>query len=85
MKPTLAGSRCIPTARRRDSFPGSASLFASCSTLILLTWSVAAVALEGAPVDVKQDRDDRVHRLRHGSSRGVLFRCLDVREGGGSR
>ena len=50
MKPTLAGSRCIPTARRRDSYRARRAVRLLLA-LILLTWSVAAVALEDARID----------------------------------
>jgi catechol 2,3-dioxygenase-like lactoylglutathione lyase family enzyme len=53
MKPTLAGSRCIPTARRRDSYRARRPVRLLLA-LILLTWSVAAVALENARIDVKR-------------------------------
>jgi len=53
MKPTLAGSRCIPTAPRRDSYRARRPVRLLLA-LILLTWSVAAVALEGARIDVKR-------------------------------
>ena len=53
MKPTLAGSRCIPTARRRNSYRARRPVRLLLA-LILLTWSVAAVALEDARIDVKR-------------------------------
>ena len=53
MPPTRAGFTGIPTACRRELFAALRPV-RLLLMLVMLTWSVAAVAVEGAPVDVKR-------------------------------